>query len=390
METSTTRPSSPPQPFNVALVRQRYTPYGGAERFVERTMETLARQGVTVTVVARRWRNATENETPVTCDPFYLGRLWRDYSFSRCVRRQWLGRPGWLVQSHERIPGCDLYRAGDGVHAQWLDLRARRQNPLQRLATRLNPYHHYLLTMERRLFGHPNLRAVICNSEMVKREIKSWFQLPDDKLHVIHTGVDTQLFHPRHGEHYSREVRLEWGIPPEATLFLFVGSGYERKGLGTLLQAMTAVEDGWLMVVGRDAHAEKFKKMAKRLKISGRSRFAGGREDVRPFYAAADAVVLPTLYDPFPNVALEAMACGLPLITSHQCGASDLVEDGHAGLLCDALDVTALSGHIATLMNSKQRITLGEQGRALAETLTWERMGTQLDDLYRHIVNENR
>ncbi|MBF0131567.1 MAG: glycosyltransferase family 4 protein [Magnetococcales bacterium] len=373
-------------PLSVALVRQRYTPYGGAERFVERVVETLSRQGMAVTVVARQWHPEAGNGVDIHCNPFHLGRLWRDYGFSRCVQRHWLGRPGWMVQSHERIPGCNLYRAGDGVHAQWLAYRARMQNPLQRLATRINPYHRYLLAMERRLFGHPELRAVICNSQMVRHEIQSWFEVPDEKLHVIYSGVDTEAFHPHFGKEYAQKVRLEWGIPGDATLFLFVGSGYERKGLLTLLRAMMRVEDAWLLVVGRDGQGEKFKQIAKRFKISGRIRFAGGREDVRPFYAAADALVLPTLYDPFPNVVLEAMACGLPVITSHQCGASDFFKEGRAGLLCDAWDAETLARHLADMMDSRRRRQLGQEGRSLAETLTWERVGIQLDALYRRIM----
>ncbi|HIJ84370.1 MAG TPA: glycosyltransferase family 4 protein [Magnetococcales bacterium] len=218
---------------------------------------------------------------------------------------------------------------------------------------------------------------------MVHGEIKSWFNVAEDKLHVIHSGVDTDIFHPQLGEKYRREIRREWGIPPQATVFLFVGSGYERKGLSTLIRAMTTAKEAWLMVVGRDAREKAFKGMAQRLQVSDRICFAGGREDVRPFYGAADAVVLPTLYDPFPNVALEAMACGLPLVTSHQCGASDFLKDGQAGLLCDALDAVALSAHLCDLMDAKQRRLLGQQGRLLAETLTWERMGAQLDALYR-------
>ncbi|MBF0147492.1 MAG: glycosyltransferase family 4 protein [Magnetococcales bacterium] len=374
-------------PLRVALVRQRYTPFGGAERFVDRVMETLVRQEITVTIVARRWRGDEKNESAPRCDPFHIGRLWRDYGFARCVQQQWLGRPEWVVQSHERIPGCNLYRAGDGVHAQWLHNRARIQNPWQYLATRFNPYHRYLCAMERRLFTHPSLRAVICNSIMVRDEIISWFQIPKEKLHVIYSGVDTVTFHPRSKEDHEHHVRSEWNIPPDATLFLFVGSGYERKGLLPLLQAMTQVKHAWLLVVGRDAQERKFKKIANRLQVSDRVRFAGGRKEVRPFYAAADAVVLPTLYDPFPNVALETMACGLPLVTSHQCGASDFLKEGRAGLLCDALDVATLAQHLTSLMDPQLRYRLGNEGRTLAETLTWERMGARLDALYRQVFN---
>ncbi|MBF0419550.1 MAG: glycosyltransferase family 4 protein [Magnetococcales bacterium] len=372
---------------NLALVRQRYTPYGGAERFVDRALETLQRQGINVAVVARHWRDQPPDGIRIMrCNPFYWGRLWRDWGFARSIQQQWLGRPEWLVQSHERIPGCHLYRAGDGVHAQWLQNRRRTQTAWQRFATWANPYHRYLLTMEHRMMTHPNLRAIICNSRMVRDEIKHWFQVPDSKLHVIHSGVDTIAFHPRSGDTLAQQVRKQWDIPLNATLFLFVGSGYARKGLTTLLHAILKVDNAWLMVVGRDSQEKHYKRLVARLNLAQRVRLAGGCQDVRPFYAAADAVVLPTLYDPFPNVALEAMACALPLVTSFQSGASDFLNNGHAGLLCDALDVETLSAHLHDLMDPRRRQHLGQQGRALAETLTWEQMGRQLKALYQHLL----
>ncbi|MBF0108218.1 MAG: glycosyltransferase family 4 protein [Magnetococcales bacterium] len=374
---------NPLLPLRVALIRQRYTPFGGAERFVERAMAALGRQGMAVTVVARQWRG--EEGGGPGCDPFYLGRLWRDHGFARCVTRQWLRRPGWVVQSHERIPGCHLYRAGDGVHAQWLHNRGRSQNRLARMTTRLNPYHRYLLAMERRLFCHPDLRAVICNSAMVRDEIISWFGVAEEKLHIIHSGVDTHLFHPRSDAAVGNRTRRAWGIPEEVTLFLFVGSGFERKGLKPLLKALTQVPGAWLLVVGRDAQEAGFRKLAVRVGVSDRVRFAGGQKDVLPYYAAADAVVLPTLYDPFPNVALEAMACGLPLVTSYQCGARDFLDEGKGGVLCDALDVPALAGHLHDLMDARRRHDLGMTGRAVAESLSWERMTASLESLYRKI-----
>jgi hypothetical protein len=113
-------------------------------------------------------------------------------------------------------------------------------------------------------------------------------------------------------------------------LILFVGSGYERKGLPTLLQALAAMErrDARLWVVGRDKQETLMRKLAQTLGIDQRVMFLGGQSDVRPFYGAADVFALPTLYDPFPNAALEAMASGLPLAyhPDLRCGGT-----GHRG-----------------------------------------------------------
>src|SRR5262245_51830446 len=150
------------EPMRVAVVRQRYSPQGGAERFIERALAALAGRGVAVTVLAREWTGDPGNV--VRCDPFYVGRVWRDWSFALAVCREVTRQSFDVVQSHERIACCDIYRAGDGVHAQWLHNRAAALGALARVGLALNPYRRYVLAAERRLFASPRLRAVICNS----------------------------------------------------------------------------------------------------------------------------------------------------------------------------------------------------------------------------------
>ena len=113
--------------MKLALVRQKYTPYGGAERFMARAVSALRESGTDVTVVAREWQGDQPGRDFIRCNPFYLGRTWRDVGFAKCVQEIIASGTFDLVQSHERIPGCQIYRAGDGVHATWLELRGRGQ-----------------------------------------------------------------------------------------------------------------------------------------------------------------------------------------------------------------------------------------------------------------------
>ena len=122
--------------MHVALVRQRYSAHGGAERFIERALGALSEQGVAVTVLAREWTG--DPGRVIRCDPFHIGRLWRDWSFARAVCREIARRPFDFVQSHERIACCDIYRAGDGVHAQWLHNRRAIESQLPVIARTLN------------------------------------------------------------------------------------------------------------------------------------------------------------------------------------------------------------------------------------------------------------
>ena len=274
--------------MKLAIVRQRYSPFGGAERFVERALVALRATGVDVSIIAREWQgDVAGGIQSVRVDPFYLGRTWRDAGFARGVQRLMDAGRFDLVQSHERIPGCDIYRAGDGVHATWLELR---QKPWDRFV----PWHGYTLAAEARMFRHPKLRAVICNSRMVKNDIAHRFGLADDKLHLIYNGVYLEQFHPGLRAQHRAAMR-EKVSAGETTVVLFVGSGFERKGLSTLLEAMTVV-DAELWVVGRDKAQVAMEQRARHLGIADRVRFFGGQTDVRPFYGAADIFALPTLY----------------------------------------------------------------------------------------------
>lgn len=374
--------------MRIAIVRQRYTPYGGAERFVARAIAALQREGVGVTVLARGWQEGGREAGTVEllrCDPFYLGRVWRDRSFARSVCATLALRRFDLVQSHERIACCDVYRAGDGVHAQWLVNRARVLGPIGRLGLALNPYHRYLLGAERRLFASPKLRAVICNSRMVREEIRAHFAVPEDRLHVIYNGVDLQAFHPRlKSERAALRARL--GIAADAMVYLFVGSGFERKGLPQLLHALAGLETAELLVVGQDKRARAMQRLAARLGLSGRVHFAGAQDEVTPWYGAADCFVLPSLYDPFPNAAIEAMASGLPLITSTQCGAAEFVKHGRSGAVCDALDAAGLLRCLQTINTPEKAGKMGEAAREAVAGLGLERMAAELAGLYRSLL----
>jgi UDP-glucose:(heptosyl)LPS alpha-1,3-glucosyltransferase len=371
--------------MRIAVVRQRYSAQGGAERFIERALAALARQGLTVTVLAREWTG--DPGSVIRCDPPYFGRVWRDWSFARAVCREVARQSFDLVQSHERVACCDIYRAGDGVHAQWLHNRRAALGPLARAGLALNPYHRYVLAAERNLFSSTGLRAVICNSRMVKDEIRRHFGTPEAKLHVIYNGIDLKDFHPRLREAHRSSLRQELGIPADAAVFLHVGAGFERKGVFRLIEAFASsgLRDAHVVVVGTDKTRARAEQLARSRGVASRVHFAGTQADVRPWYGAADALVLATLYDPFPNAALEAMACGLPVVTTRQCGTAEIIDEGVNGFVVDALAVGELAQRLARL----DRATAHEMGRRARERALGfgvEKMAEQFLALYRTLL----
>ncbi len=127
--------------MRLAIIRQRYTPQGGAERFLEGALEALLERNVAITLYTREWpQTKLQLIEPHICDPAFVGPLWRDWGFARAVTREIAATKANLVQSYERVLTCDIYRPADGVHATWLEERlqgrargaalARRDRPL--------------------------------------------------------------------------------------------------------------------------------------------------------------------------------------------------------------------------------------------------------------------
>jgi UDP-glucose:(heptosyl)LPS alpha-1,3-glucosyltransferase len=368
--------------MRIALVRQRYNPYGGAERFIARALPALEGAGTELTLIARQ-ADGWGARKVIAADPFYIGNTWRDASFARAARAAWETGGFDLVQSHERIAGCDIYRAGDGVHAEWLDIRRAAAGPLERVGIALNPYHRHVCAAERAMFGHPRLRSVICNSNMVRDEILRRFRVAPEKLQVIYNGVDLEYFHPRHRASLRAAARAELGIAGSEVLFLFAGSGFARKGLDAAIAALAACGDApfRLAAAGRDRDAGRFAALASSRGLDGRLRLLGGRADLRPLYAAADCFILPTRYDPFPSTVLEALAMGLPVIVGRRSGAAEILRHGEGGWICEPGDVPGL----ARLMREAAQAAGGETGaaaRATAEGYGIDDMARKLTDLY--------
>ena len=380
--------------MKLALIRQRYTPFGGAERFMDRAITALG-DSAEVTVLAREWRGQAAGYRFIECNPAHHGNVSRDRNFVEMVKVALAREQFDLVQSHERmtpngINAPFVYRAGDGVHATWLRERARAQGKIGALRNALNPYHRYMVNLEAAMFTHANLAGVICNSRMVRDDIAARFAVPDARLHVIHNGVDLQKYHSVSLEEMA-ETRSHQGFPSDSPLLLYVGSGFERKGVKNLLHAFArAGGAAHLAVVGADKHIGRYSYMAKRLKIAGRVRFLGAVQDVAPLYAAADAFVLPTLYDPMPNAALEALACGLPVLTTPACGAAELLSEGVNGHVRDALDVDGLAQAMTLLIDRTRdparAAPMRAAARASVEHLSLDAMAAKLLALYRSVT----
>ncbi len=378
--------------MKIAFIRSEYDPYGGAEKFTQILMDSLAERGVEVHIFARKWSRPENSKIRFhhISGP-KAPSLLRHAGFVFLVRRSIRRYDFDLIQSNERTLSQDIYRAGDGVHARWLEIRSSYQNSLRRFTVRINPFHRYLLWLERRIFEQPNLKAVIVNSNMVRSEITSRYQIPDNRIYTIYNGVDLDRFNPENRLTIGRQFRSELGLLENIPVVLFVGSGFKRKGLAYLLRSMAlAGSTAQLWVVGK-GNKRPYLRLAKKLGLSSRVTFWGPHQDVQRFFAAANFFAFPTLYDPFSTAVLEALAAGLPVITTRQCGTAEIISHGKEGFVLSSPDATAeLSGYLENLCYQKQRQYMSTFARKKAETFPIERTIRELECLYNDLLGKSR
>lgn len=370
----------------LAIVRQKYRPDGGAERFVSRALSALSNQDLELNVITRQWQGDKQDDWHIhICNPAKFGRVSRERGFAQAARQLWQAEQFDIVQSHERIAGCDIYRAGDGVHRRWLLQRQRILPGWRSKLLLLDRYHRYVMDAEKAMYQAPELKAVICNAEMVKKEIIEDFGVDAKKIHVIYNSIDSSRFVPPQSMQ-KLALRQQWGIPAGAVALCFVGSGFERKGLAAAIKAIAGT-DRYLLVVGQDKAEKQYQALAKSEGCGDRVRFCGMQKETLPFYQAVDGLLLPTLYDPFPNVILEAMACGLPVITSNTCGGAEFIDQGKNGFVCDALDIPRLKEAVMAIPAQDEDNEMGTAARHKVMDATPERLSSQLITLYQTLLD---
>jgi UDP-glucose:(heptosyl)LPS alpha-1,3-glucosyltransferase len=360
--------------MRVALVIERFQPgIGGVENVAWRVAEGLAQAGDEVHVVARR----AEQRPDVTWHPVRAPTFWqplRVLAFSRAAARAAPRGDYDVVYSLARTVHQDLYRAGAGSH---LDYLRRRYPPPARALRRLSPRHAVLAECERRVFADASQR-VLCNSEMVRGEISRRHQVAPARLALIRNGVAFERFAGAGRERARLRSELAAG---DDLVCAFAGTGFARKGLDTALRALAQLRaPAQLWVAGGDDSAA-WRRLAAALGVAEKLRFLGFRADLPAVFAAADLLLLPTRYDAFANVCLEAAAAGLPVVTSAANGAAELFRD--AGCVVDDADDTAgFAAALAALAEPATRERLGAAARAVAAAHGWDAHVTALRGLF--------
>jgi glycosyltransferase involved in cell wall biosynthesis len=244
-------------------------------------------------------------------------------------------------------------------------------------------YYWQLRLLERRVYRNPSV-ALAAVSQHTAGQLQRYLGRSD--VAVIPNGVDMDVFHYKAREDGRGEARLRWKFAPQEQVLLLIGNDWRTKGLDVLLEAAALCRELPLrvLVVGQEDSTSWAKTIA-RLQLTERVSFSAPSAKVLDFLAAADVYVAPSREDSFNLPALEAMACGLPVIVSTQAGISEWIHDGSDGvLLKDAENFTELAAAIRKLVTDSESMRrIGENARRTAATLSWDRHAEAIHKLLR-------
>jgi UDP-glucose:(heptosyl)LPS alpha-1,3-glucosyltransferase len=372
--------------LKIALVRRKYSPYGGAERYLEDLSIHLSRMGHEIHIFSSHW--TSPNDIPsiiVHRVPMIHGQgLIELMTFNRNVDHTLHKESFDITQSLEKIFFQDLYHGQEGCHRQWLLQRRRYEPFMNRMGIRLNPFHWMTMALEKRLFEKSPTKYFIAISNRGQEEIMTHYPQAKDRIRVIYNGLELKrpvpLMEPK-----------DWRRKIEKTI-LFVGSGFFRKGLFFLIKALPEIQKTGavqLIVIGRD-NQNKIKALAEKEKVTDRITWIGPVKNVAPYYQAADVLVLPSIYEPFGNVCLEAIAYGLPVVTTEAAGASEIIVPGKNGLVIkDPANIKELAEAVADALKL-DREQVQKTDEMILPNFTWDQHIKNLTGLYQEVLQEKK
>ncbi len=325
---------------SVTLLKAELYKQGGLEKYTWALARDFCALGCPVTLLTSGKVQAPFSDPLFNIVSFPIGHALSFFNllhFEKACIRYLEKNPTPVVFGLDRNSFQTHIRAGNGAHIAYLKHRAKEEGYVKQLSFAINPLHRAILSLEKKGFEHPELKILFTNSEMVKSEILQFYPLDPSKIQAIHNGVE---WHAMQNTFDRWETIKEQAVQdPKAFQFLFAGHNFFRKGLEKLLLALAQIkeENFQLSVVGHERNTDYFKNLAQKLNISEKVLFFGPQKDMAPFYSSADCLAIPSLYDPFANVTVEALAMGLFVLSSKTNGGHEVLTEKN-GMLIECLD----------------------------------------------------
>jgi UDP-glucose:(heptosyl)LPS alpha-1,3-glucosyltransferase len=369
--------------MQIAICHQKVLPArGGAEMYVADLTRRLACAGHDVHLYATRWdRESLPGNVTVHALPSPRGPRWRrPWRFSETLRAALAaGRPQVSI-GFDKTLGTDVYYPLGGLNVSTATHNLLKHRPgLPRLAARLgqliDPALQSFVRLERRLFTGADRPMLVANSKLVRRHAHDAYGLEPATVPVIHNAIDPDRFAEDDRPRLRAEMRRQWEIGTTDVAAAIVAMNYRLKGLEPLLHALPLLPDSvpFKLIVAGSPAVRPYERLAERLGVRDRVRFVGHCRDVRRVFFAADMLVHPTFYDPCSLVVLEALACGLPVVTTRNNGAGELMRPPAEGFVIDdPHDLRSLAAAVTELLDPDRRAACSKAARQAAAAWTFD------------------
>jgi len=365
------------RPLKIAILLDKFLPSRGGERYFSFLARELARRGHEVHVFATKVENLNGLPYRVHLIPVWRHpRSLRIISFWRNSTRMLRKEHFDIVHGVAQSPAVNVLNPHGGVERAYLaqefaSIRSPFYFSYKVLKRYLSVRHYLEIGLQRALYRKGGLKKVIAISTMTKRDIVRYYGLPEERVAVILNCVDISRFHPHNRAIYRDKKRTELGIGNDALVLLFAGNNYRLKGLGTVVRTLALLKGDFpqqefhLLVAGR-GHERPYRRLSRVLGVSDNVSFLGNVTGMEHYYAASDIYVHPSFYDSCSLTVLEALASGLPVVTSRFNGASDAIVSEEGGrVVVDPADASEVASAIASFMDEKRR------DRARIVTRSW-------------------
>ena len=385
--------------MKIALVIQHADPArGGAERYTIDLAEALVRRGHEVSLLASSFAANTGAANRILLGATAATRLGRYLRLLDALDAHLSATRYDIVHAMLPVRACDVYHPHAGLAAEGVATGHRKHSGgvariSSWLGNHLNRKRRRFAAVERRLLSGPHPPVVLCLSDYVKRSIQRHYPLPPTRLATLFNAVDLNRFSLDVRPQAAEATRERLAIPTGATVALMIAQDYRRKGLRQAILATARANEASsagsaadnplvLVVVGKE-NPTAYQRLARHAGIADRVIFAGATDDPGAFYRAADFFVLPTRHDPCSLVVLEALAMGLPVISTAFNGACEIMADGqHGFVLSDPDDIPRLARAMSDLRNPELRGRMRQSCLALRPSLSQDVHLQRLLDIY--------
>ncbi len=349
---------------------------GGQEGFLRRLGSFLISRGHDVEILASATDpipGATSTSVPI---PRWVGRATRDWTAARAIAAVSTQHEHAVSFGGQKMWGCNVLRPGGGVEAEYWAVRLsdRYASPsLRALAQAASVKRRFDLNAESRGYRDPRLRYVVANSQQVRDGIVRHYPAVADKIEVIYNGADLKRFSLPDGDSVRVAIHRDIGLDPARRTAVFAGHNFRLKGLPQAMAALALANQshpkaGWQLIVIGGGRPARMQRLAQSLDLADAVRFVGNTATPDQYYAASDVLLFPSFYDPCANVTFEALASGIPVITTRRNGASEVISDAVEGWTVDRPDcIESMAEHLNALEDAGRLSDMKTAARALAE-----------------------